>query len=332
VVDAPFSDPAPFPSQTDVNASDAPAAAPEMPPVTARCPLADGTAPSASRQVPPSWLTGASGYEDAMRRRRTSAAPVVVYFFTDWCGYCKQVERELFSSSDVESYFSRSTIRVRVNPEESASNKSLADRFGVNAYPRFFVLGAGGDQPVQCTLLPKGESGPISPAQLERTIEEENQRVAKGLVYQGYQRREAGDLSGAEALLDQAVQSVPTEPDAWLNRAITRERRGSLDGALSDYAVAAALRRDGTIHERAVYALLNAKRFDEAVACATDWMAREPSSTKAVGMRAQAHRARGDVGRYFEDASRACALGDSGACAAVGGAGAAAAAPPAGSD
>jgi hypothetical protein len=35
---------------------------------------------------------------------------------------------------------------VRVNPEENASNRSLADRFGVNGYPSF-ILGAGGDSP-----------------------------------------------------------------------------------------------------------------------------------------------------------------------------------------
>jgi len=314
----PVSAPAPFSSETEVSTAEAPPAAVAMPPVSARCRIADGRAPAVSRQVPPNWLTGASGYEDAVRRRRSTAAPMVVYFFADWCPYCKQVENELFAKSDVERYFSRATIRVRVNPEENASNRSLADRFGVDGYPSFFILGAGGDEPVKCTLIVKGESAPISPEELERKIEDENGRVAKELIYQGYERREAGDLAGAEALLDQAVQSVPTEPDAWINRAITRERKGSLDGALSDYAVAAALRTDGTTHELAVHALFNARRFDEAVACATDWLQREPSSTKAFGMRARAHRERGDRGRYLEDAARACELGDSGACAVSG--------------
>jgi thioredoxin-like negative regulator of GroEL len=317
--EAPLLAPPAFPPPTEVSTADSPPEAAEMPPVTARCPIADGSAPSGSRQVPPYWLAGASGYEDAMRRRRATAAPMVVYFFTDWCGYCKQIERELFSSSDVERYFSRATIRVRVNPEESASDKGVADRFGVTGYPSFYVLGAGGDRPLHCALFREGKTDPISANELERAIEDENKRVAKGLVYQGYQRREAGDLAGAETLLDQAVQSAPTEPDAWMQRAVTRERQGSLDGALSDYAVAAALRGDGSIHERAVYALFTAQRFDEAVACATDWLQREPTSAKAVGMRARAHRGRGDVGRYREDAARACALGDGGACAVSGG-------------
>ncbi len=298
----------------------APEATPrEMQPVTARCPLAGGTQPSGWRQVPSYWLTGASGYEDALRQRQATAAPMVVYFFADWCGYCKQIDRELFSSAEVDRYFSRSVFRVRVNPEASEADRTLAARFGVKGYPSFFVVPAGSSEADRCSLYRIGEkSEPVSFEELEREIERRNQSFAQGLIRQGGERRQAGDLSGAMALLDRAVAAAPMEREGWMQRAIAREEQGDLDGALADYAVVVALHNDASVHDRVVEALIRVTRFDEAVACATDWMVREPGNIKAIVQRSRAHHERGDVARFREDAARACALGESSACAAVG--------------
>jgi thioredoxin-like negative regulator of GroEL len=315
-----MSTPLPVELEAEPLSVESPATA-ETPPVTARCPLADALRPSGVRQVPSYWMTGASGYEDAERRRQTTAAPMVVYFFTDWCGYCKRIDRELFSSSDVDRYFSRAVFRVRVNPEENASNRSLADRFGVHSYPAFFVVPAGGGEPSRCSLYAKEDSDPISAGELERRIEERNERHARQLLREGFELRQAGDVGAAIAVLDRAVQAAPMEPEGWLQRAVARERNGDLDGALADYGVVASLRADGSMHDRAVRLLMQAKRFDEVVACATDWLQREPSSVRAIGQRARAHGARGDVLRFREDAARACALGDGGACAVADGGG-----------
>jgi len=214
-----MSTPLPVELEAEPLSVESPATA-ETPPVTARCPLADALRPSGVRQVPSYWMTGASGYEDAERRRQTTAAPMVVYFFTDWCGYCKRIDRELFSSSDVDRYLSRAVFRVRVNPEENASNRSLADRFGVHSYPAFFVVPAGGGEPSRCSLYAKEDSDPISAGELERRIEERNERHARQLLREGFELRQAGDVGAAIAVLDRAVQAAPMEPEGWLQRAV----------------------------------------------------------------------------------------------------------------
>ena len=64
--------------------------------------------------------------------------PMVVYFYTDWCGYCRQFERELLGTSEVKEYFSE-VLTVRINPESGAQERQLADYYGVHGYPGFFV-------------------------------------------------------------------------------------------------------------------------------------------------------------------------------------------------
>ncbi|HVQ28810.1 MAG TPA: thioredoxin family protein [Vicinamibacteria bacterium] len=278
--------------------------------------MADAVGPSDVREVPPYWLTGASGYEDAVRRRQASSAPLVLYFFTDWCPYCKAVDRDLFSSAEADRYMSRAVVRVRINPEEGDAERRLADQFHVTGYPTFLVLPASSTDPQRCSLFREGrDRKPASPQQLQDRIEAENLRNAQRLIREGYERRRAGDPAGAVALLDQAVAAAPQEADGWLQRAYAREEQGALDGALADYGIVALLRKDSIAHERAVYDLLQAKRFDEAVACATEWMEREPRGLKPVRQRAWAHHQRGDEIRAREDAQRCCALGDHAACA-----------------
>ena len=274
--------------------------------------------PSDFREVPPYWLTGATGYEDAVRRRQASSAPLVLYFFTDWCPYCKVVDRDLFSSTEVDRYFSRAVFRVRVNPEAGDAERRLAERYHVTGYPSFFVLPASSEESFACSLFREGrERKAASPQQLQDRIEGENLRNAQRLIREGYERRRAGDPAGAVALLDQAVTAAPRESDGWLQRAILREEQGALDGALADYGMVAVLRKDSVAHERAVHALLKAERFDEAVACATEWMGREPRALMPIRQRAWAHHQRGDEARAREDAQRCCILGDHAACAAA---------------
>jgi thioredoxin-like negative regulator of GroEL len=289
-----------------------------VPPVTARCPLADAVEPSGFRQVPPYWLTGARGYEDARRRQESQGAPIVLYFFTEWCPHCRRVDRDLFASSEAERYFSRAVLRVRVNPETDEGGRRLADEFGVSGYPSFFVV-LPGDEPRRTSLFEEGGGlEPASPEELQARIEAQAQLYARRLIREGYELRAAGDLAGALPLLDRALQAAPREAEGFLQRAIVREGQGALDEALADYALVALLRPGGRAHERAVHALQQARRFDEAVACATDWMGREPNAIEPLRQRARSHFRRGDLSRAREDAEHGCALGDEEACRAAG--------------
>jgi thiol-disulfide isomerase/thioredoxin len=82
------------------------------------CPIAEvPPAPLTSGEVPPAWLAGVPGFTQGVERQRTTRAPLLLYFYTDWCGYCRQVERDIFSLPDFDRTLGQTNIRVRVNPE-----------------------------------------------------------------------------------------------------------------------------------------------------------------------------------------------------------------------
>jgi thiol-disulfide isomerase/thioredoxin len=88
--------------------------------------------------LPYSWYEDASGYQDAVAEARGTRKPMAVYFRTDWCPYCRRLDRDLLSSGPVIAYF-RSVVKVRINPEAGVVEKEIARRYGVTGYPSLYL-------------------------------------------------------------------------------------------------------------------------------------------------------------------------------------------------
>jgi thiol:disulfide interchange protein len=85
------------------------------------------------------WLQGADGLFNAIESLKADQpAPMVVYFYTDWCGYCRQFERELLGTAPVRKYFG-DVLAVRINPEAGPRERQIAEYYGVSGFPSFFV-------------------------------------------------------------------------------------------------------------------------------------------------------------------------------------------------
>lgn len=104
-----------------------------------------GTAASSRNRYPSmsSWQSGASGYERVMAEHtRQDDAPLAVFFYTEWCGYCRHMNAEILSSSEVGDYFG--TIRkVKINPDNGDKERAIANEWNVRGYPSFFMLAPG---------------------------------------------------------------------------------------------------------------------------------------------------------------------------------------------
>lgn len=89
--------------------------------------------------VTTSWFSGADGYAQAVQEQEQTGAPMAVYFYTDWCPYCKRLEQNILSTNEVEGYLGNA-IKVKINPEDGSEEENIGQRFGVTGYPSFFVV------------------------------------------------------------------------------------------------------------------------------------------------------------------------------------------------
>jgi len=86
------------------------------------------------------WYEGASGYEAAIAEHRSSGKPVMLYFHADWCGYCTLLERDVLSTSTFQRRYGSTLLKVRVNPEKSSAERSLASDNHVGGYPWIVII------------------------------------------------------------------------------------------------------------------------------------------------------------------------------------------------
>jgi thiol:disulfide interchange protein len=100
------------------------------------------------------WHEDADGYRQALETADATGAPVFVYFYTDWCPYCRQFNTELLGDARVQGQIGE-MLAVRVNPERGPDERSLATHYRVRGYPALFVYtpqGKGEFQQVRRTV------------------------------------------------------------------------------------------------------------------------------------------------------------------------------------
>jgi len=60
------------------------------------------------------WEKISGGLENAKIQKK----PVLMFFYTEWCIYCKKMDSEVFSDPEVSRYMNENFISMRVNPEK----------------------------------------------------------------------------------------------------------------------------------------------------------------------------------------------------------------------
>ena len=86
-------------------------------------------------------------YEEALKQAKTENKLVFIDFYTDWCGPCKKMSREVFPQKKVGDYFNAQFVCIKLNAEKEGLPQ--AKQFAVKAYPTFLVLDTEGNVKVR---------------------------------------------------------------------------------------------------------------------------------------------------------------------------------------
>lgn len=81
--------------------------------------------------------------DEALQKAGKENKKVYLHAYTSWCGYCKKMDRKVYTDSQVASVMNREFVNIRINMEKG-EGPMLAARYGVNVYPTLFILNADG--------------------------------------------------------------------------------------------------------------------------------------------------------------------------------------------
>lgn len=92
------------------------------------------------------WFDPGSGLEEAQR----SGKPLLVAVYTDWCSWCRRMDREVYAHPEVQAYLARAFVPVRLNAEDARTRFRFrgqevtpavwARAFRVSGYPTALFL------------------------------------------------------------------------------------------------------------------------------------------------------------------------------------------------
>lgn len=82
--------------------------------------------------------------KNAMAQAAKQKKLVMVDVYTDWCGWCKRLDKDVYTNQDVIGKVQKSFVALKVNPEKA--DKAFVDKYGVRGYPTILFLDAKGKE------------------------------------------------------------------------------------------------------------------------------------------------------------------------------------------
>lgn len=76
-------------------------------------------------------------YETGIKMIKDQNKKGFLHFYTDWCTYCKVMNRQTFVDAKVIDYLNTNFISIRVNADQE---KNVAKQYGVNRFPSTWFI------------------------------------------------------------------------------------------------------------------------------------------------------------------------------------------------
>lgn len=94
------------------------------------------------------WVTN---YDQAMKTAKKEGKTVLVNFTgSDWCGWCKKLDREVFNTDEFKAYANENLVLLKLDfprrkqlpAEEKKQNQALLQKHAVRGFPTIVLLDA----------------------------------------------------------------------------------------------------------------------------------------------------------------------------------------------
>jgi len=98
------------------------------------------------------WYDTDSAFELALKENKI----IMIYFYADWCVYCKKLEKEIFSDDSFNKKFRKKFVGIKLNAENNQTlhkfnnkiktPKEIAELYNVSALPNILFMNENGEK------------------------------------------------------------------------------------------------------------------------------------------------------------------------------------------
>src|SRR5687767_14240687 len=70
------------------------------------------------------------GIEEALEKTKTQPKPIILDFYTDWCGWCKKMMQTTYANPGLAQYINTNFYAVKFNAESKDTIEYLGQKYG----------------------------------------------------------------------------------------------------------------------------------------------------------------------------------------------------------
>jgi len=94
-------------------------------------------------------------YDEGLAKAKKEKKHLLVHFYTNWCGWCKKMDKSTFSDEEIIKVLNESYVPIKVNGQsgekvtvdgKEISEKQVTGQYGVRAYPVTWFLKPSGER------------------------------------------------------------------------------------------------------------------------------------------------------------------------------------------
>jgi thioredoxin-related protein len=114
-------------------------------------PVADKSTQTSVKETTFTWYK----YDEGLTKAKKEKKHVMVHFYTNWCGWCKRMDKNTFANSEVMKLLNDNYVPIKVNAESAEKVKvdgkemtlrEVATKYGVRAFPHTWFLKPNGER------------------------------------------------------------------------------------------------------------------------------------------------------------------------------------------
>lgn len=120
-----------------------------------------------------------TNYNAALKLAKKEKKVLMVDVYTDWCYWCKQLDKITYKDSAVDAFIAKNFVFVAIDAEDGGQGTEIAKRFAIRSYPTILYVNPS-------NYLISETGGFMEPAQYIKEIDSVQRRFNKGLFYKGY--------------------------------------------------------------------------------------------------------------------------------------------------
>jgi thioredoxin-related protein len=84
-------------------------------------------------------------WEQILSKAKSENKLVYLDAYTDWCGWCKVLDKETFSNPQVGDFMNRNFVSTKLEMEKSEMGKKIAMKYVVNSFPSGLIFNGDGN-------------------------------------------------------------------------------------------------------------------------------------------------------------------------------------------